>query len=157
MILYPPWWIASVFLDGSSSWHFKKTKMRRKGQGSPTLPKPDAERYVDIVDPGQTQAVTVPDPPDCVTPEATAAARLALPLPLNCPGFSSWTKRRLTATPPALLARARLHQNHAGFTHVCRSGARLSQPLFWRWHFGCLPVIVSLTVHDSQCFQPLAS
>lgn len=79
----------AFFLDRSSSGHFVKTKMRTKGQRSPTPLKPDAERYVDIVDLGQTQAVAVPDPPDCVPPEATAVSRLALPLPSTCPSFSS--------------------------------------------------------------------
>lgn len=53
----------------------KKAKERAKPL---TLLKPDAERYVDIVDLGQTQAVTVPDPPHPVTPAAMAASLFAL-------------------------------------------------------------------------------
>lgn len=52
--------------------------MLKKGQRPLTLVKPDAERYVDIVDLGQTQAVTVPDPPHPARPAATAPSLFAL-------------------------------------------------------------------------------
>lgn len=146
----------SIFLDSSSRWHFIKTKMRTKGQRSPTLLKPDAERYVDIVDLGQTQAVTVPDPPDCVTPEATAASRLTLPLPLNCSSFSSWTKHRLIVTPPALLAHARCTRIIQIYTRVQnRSSFKLTFVLkvtFWMFTSYCQShrFILILSFHSSH-------
>lgn len=71
--------------------------MLKKGQRPLPLLKPDAERYVDIVDLGQTQAVTVPDPPDPVTPAATAPSLFALAL--NCSSFSSSAQHCLIMTP----------------------------------------------------------
>lgn len=54
--------------------------MLKKWQRPLTLLKPDAERYVDIIDQGQTQAVTVTDPPDPSTSLFALCAATAVEL-----------------------------------------------------------------------------